>query len=108
MAQIITYNPQPYSYIQTIADGSVYSLPTGYIHFNIKKVTDVAKAIVDHNWYAEIKYSNFLSLYATTDDVFEYYEESKPSKLLVKISGGGIQLENNIGSSLNLMITILQ
>lgn len=110
MAQIITYNPQPYSYIQTIPITGTYTLPTGSIHFEVKKVTNKSRIILDHNWYGEIKYvspNSYLSLYATTDEITEYYEPPKPTALLVKIVSNGIILENNLSSSLDIMITIL-
>lgn len=110
MAQIITYNPQPYSYMQTIPTTETHTLPTGNIHFEIKKVTDKSKIVIDHNWYGEIKYvspNSYLSLYATTSQIIEYYELPKPTGLLVKIVDNGIVLENTLSISLDIMITIL-
>lgn len=106
----ITYQIQPYSYIQTLTAGGTHTLPSGSLHAEIRLSTDVSKNLVDHTWYGEIKFttgSSYFLLYATTTDITD--ESTITSNVIfIDITSDSIRLTNKFAVSKNIQITIIQ
>jgi len=104
----ITYQTQPYTYIITLAQDGVHNLPSGSIHAEIRKCSNINQNAVDHTWFGEIKYTSgnsYFLLYATTSEISD---ENISNAIYININSNTISLTNKFTSSQNLQITILQ
>ena len=106
----ITYQIQPYSYIQTLTSSGgtqTHTLPTGSIQAEIRLYDNSGNSI-NHVWYGEIKFTSgnsYFLLHATTSEISD---EDVSDVIYIYISSDSIVLKNKFSSSKYLHITIIQ
>lgn len=106
----ITYQIQPYSYIQTFASSGAtqtHTLPTGSINAEIR-LYDNSTNSINQSWYGEIKYTsgnNYFLLSATTTEISD---EDISNVIYIYINSNSIVLKNKFSTTKYLHITIIQ
>jgi len=104
----ITYQIQPYTYIQTLAQNATHTLPSGSIRAEIRLCSNVSQNAVDHTWFGEIKFTSgnsYFLLYSTTSEISD---ENISNVIYVDITSNTIRLTNKFSTSKDIQITILQ
>lgn len=106
----ITYQIQPYSYIQTFGSSGAtqtHSLPAGSIQAEIRLYDNSANSI-NQSWYGEIKFNtgnNYFLLSATSTEISD---EDISDVIYISISSNVIVLKNKFSTTKYLHITIIQ
>lgn len=106
----ITYQIQPYSYIQTFGSSGAtqtHLLPTGSIQAEIR-LYDNSSSNINHVWYGEIKFNTGNSYFLLSATTPEISDEDISNVIYIYISSDTIVLKNKFSTTKYLHITIIQ